>query len=660
MVLKSNNNTTGSGDDVGPGTTDHDRQLPVPQQQQPLSSPPASCSLSPTQIDDLLHVMAPASTATAGLAATEVLPSKLHGRDVFIPLNAIAFYAGTLTPETVTTTTATTTTADPNTTNTTTTGIITQNEKEEEIVYVHPTHNGTTTKTTKQKSNFNKNIQGMHRMTVSDTMDWLTRHSSSASSSLASSKSATTATATGTEINKKGKTIATTKKKKTITTNSTTTTRAAAATSTSSVPVTKLATPVLPRVFNITEEYNAAGHCVVSEALDLSSRIEQIYGNNDPRVDEKGEGGGKINSTTATVKDSNETITPLPLSPKKKKQLSDAEYTRITQRLEELELLESENEQQQQQQQQQHSRNSKQKASSSGFGFKKGFLTKNTSRTTKKKQKKKTPTRTTSNPTSKISHNRNVLAWEQAQSHQPPPSPPNLGTAIAAAPPAAGAAERSNKTSAMTTHHTTSRTTTTPALKRTGVTIDTTQNQILEIPREGRQQPVPKKMTIKNPSGITSTSSTNTPSPAFTDTGTRMLDASVFTGKILERGTNTTTTTTPTPTTTIHNPQQQVSHQQQYPLPPPRQNQRVSRFKQQFQQEQQHSNPTRSQNPDDSTTTIVPPPANTTTTASTTTTSTTRISSHSHSKASSRPSMPPMVVPKKKRVSRFKQERQQY
>ena len=149
--------------------------------------------------------------------------------------------------------------------------------------------------------------------------------------------------------------------------------------------------------------------------------------------------------------------------------------------------------------------------------------------------------------------------------------------------------------------------------------IDTTQNQIREIPREGRQQPVPQR---------TSTSSTLSQHPQYstiisqyqqqqqpqqysqteraavatipevgsydttnnTPTKSRMLDPSIFSGQVLERTSSTIITGSIAVTTAkaTDNPSssssaliQEIVHTQQ-PAKKIKQNQkRVSRFKQQ-------------------------------------------------------------------------------
>ena len=115
-----------------------------------------------------------------------------------------------------------------------------------------------------------------------------------------------------------------------------------------------------------------------------------------------------------------------------------------------------------------------------------------------------------------------------------------------------------------------------------GVTIDVSQNKIHEIPREGRQQPVPsRKPQYQTPA-------------TQSITANKLLDSSVFSGNVSERSTTMGSQTVSSGVISrdvaarvasneqTQSLQNELEHQQRQARP-----KRVSRFRQQRQQEQQ-------------------------------------------------------------------------
>jgi hypothetical protein len=299
-------------------------------------------------------------------------------------------------------------------------------------------------------------------------------------------------------------------------------------------------------VFNIQEEYTADGKCVFGKAVDLSARIQHVYGKNGSGGDNNDNDENKNDNDsvssdecdndtgtgtgTGTVADTVAADIDGVVSSSKKKEVSDEEYNRITKRLDELALLE-------QQEANTKGRRPKSKplgSTSSGFGFKKGFLNNNnnsSSTTTKKKKKKQLQS---SEETNANSNNREKKTSSSSND---------------------GGDGRGGDR----------------------VTIDTSKNKIREIPRRTNNNN--NNNTVQN-------------KQQQQQHNTRMLDRSIFSGQILERNTNnidttTTTTTTTTPgimsETTASIPTTSATTIQE--VQEPIKKKRVSRFKQQLQQQ---------------------------------------------------------------------------
>ncbi|OEU19470.1 hypothetical protein FRACYDRAFT_235524 [Fragilariopsis cylindrus CCMP1102] len=500
--------------------------------------PRPSSLLSQDQIDQLLKVMTTTTTATAPTSSSSSSSSsshqtklaKLKGRDVLIPFNKIAFYEGELNPETILT--QSTTKLDTNDDNKVTNvggnkGDVDDDggggDGEVEIVYVNLTTE-TTASTSSSSSNCDNNL---HRMTVPDTINWL-RSSSSSLKSTSKPKPKPTSTLKPKEINVDGRENKNSSNR-----------RDDDGGGSSGAPIPSVS------VFNIQEEYTADGKCVFGKAVDLSARIQHVYGKN-------GNGDGDNNENDESKSDDDDVSSDKcdsdsgtdtvaadidgVVSSSKKKEVSDEEYDRIAKRLDELALLE-------QQEANMKGRRPKSKplgSTSSGFGFKKGFLNNNnnSSSTNKKKKKKQLLSSEEMNATSN-SRERKISSSSSV-----------------------GGGDRDR------------------------VTIDTSKNKIREIPREGNQQPLPIRKT--NNTTTVQNNQQQQQQHQQQQHNTRMLDRSIFSGQISERKTNninTTTNTTPViiSETTASTPTSSATTTQE--VQEPMKKKRVSRFKQQLQQE---------------------------------------------------------------------------
>ena len=496
--------------------------------------PRPSSLLSQDQIDQLLKVMTTTTTATAPTSSSSSSSSsshqtklaKLKGRDVLIPFNRIAFYEGELNPET--TLTQPTTKLDTNDDNKVANvggnkGDVDDDggggSGEAEVVYVNSTTETTATTTIASTSSSSSNYDNnLHRMTVPDTINWL-RSSSSSLKSTSKPKPKPTSTLKPKEIKVDGRENKNSSNR-----------RDDDGGGSSGAPIPSVS------VFNIQEEYTADGKCVFGKAVDLSARIQHVYGkngngdgdnneNDESKSDDDNVSSDKCDSDSGT--DTVAADIDGVVSSSKKKEVSDEEYDRIAKRLDELALLE-------QQEANMKGRRPKSKplgSTSSGFGFKKGFLNNNnnnnSSSTNKKKKKKQLQSSEEMNATSnnrerKISSSSSV-----------------------------GGGDRDR------------------------VTIDTSKNKIREIPREGNQQPLPIRKTNN-----TTTVQYNQQQHQQQQHNTRMLDRSIFSGQISERNTNNINTTTNTTPVIISETTASTPTSQE-----PMKKKRVSRFKQQLQQE---------------------------------------------------------------------------
>ena len=500
--------------------------------------PRPSSLLSQDQIDQLLKVMTTTTTATAPTSSSSSSSSsshqtklaKLKGRDVLIPFNKIAFYEGELNPET--TLTQSTTKLDTNDDNKVANvggnkGDVDDDggggSGEVEVVYVNLTTETTATTTIASTSSSSSNYDNnLHRMTVPDTINWLRSSSSSLKS---------TSTSKPKPKPKEGKVDGRENR-------NSSNRRDDDGGGSSGVPIPSVS------VFNIQEEYTADGKCVFGKAVDLSARIQHVYGkngngdgdnneNDESKSDDDNVSSDKCDSDSGT--DTVAADIDGVVSSSKKKEVSDEEYDRIAKRLDELALLE-------QQEANMKGRRPKSKplgSTSSGFGFKKGFLNNNNNSSSTNKKKKK----------------------KQLQSSEEMNATSNNRERKISSSSSVGGGDRDR------------------------VTIDTSKNKIREIPREGNQQPLPIRKTNN-----TTTVQNNQQQQQHQQQqhNTRMLDRSIFSGQISERNTNninTTTNTTPViiSETTASTPTSSATTTQE--VQEPMKKKRVSRFKQQLQQE---------------------------------------------------------------------------
>lgn len=544
--------------------------------------------LSREKTDRLLRALTvdpsvPSSSSSSSSPSSPPPPQqKLKGREVLVPVfGGVAFYEGELRPE-----------------SRRKSGSSGEEEEEEEIVYLSTAE--TTTRSGKQQQQHHHQQQNKSTemditpVSLWDAIEWLWKNSTHAVE--ASSKSKTEArTKNVAASNDKTKPSDATKQQ-----------AAPAPVQQSSnkqpTPYSRSREPgaaqnvVAGPMFNINEEYSADGTRIVGEAVNLSSRLKAVYGDDDNdntddnnniyhtttpyAYDTKGE-DSKTEADDAPfdptlVVEETTTTASSSVNAASTKQISDEEYSRISKRLEDLALMEEEESKRKKDGRRKPAKPlggggsgsegvsavaGRAKSKSSSFGFKKGFLNNNASASKKMAMQTK-PATTTTMSSPKASQGGDATA-----------------TATATASCTTAAFEVSAKQASG------------------GVTIDVSQNKVYEIPREGKQQPVPVRKPPRNDRLF---ESHQPPHPNNTNTN-RFLDASVFSGQISERRLPVGALPLP-PTPTVISAdvaarvaaneqtnslqheleQQQRQHQLRQTRP-----KRVSRFKQQRQEEQQ-------------------------------------------------------------------------
>ena len=520
----------------------------------------ALSALPREETDRLLRALTIADPSVAG--------SKLKGREVLVPVfGGVAFYEGELRPESRRKSGSG------------------KEEEEEEIVYL------STAETTKRSDNQQQQQQRQRQrqqqqqkkntekdvipVSLSDAIEWLSKNSTDAveASSESKTEGATKQQAAPVPLQKSSNMQPT--------------------------PVSRSRSrepgaaqnAVAGPMFNINEEYSADGIRIVGEAINLSSRLKAVYGHgdndNDTTTTPSNNKNNNNNNNPENTKihhnpppyaygtkgeDSKTEAENAPFDPTlvaeettasssvnaaSTKQVSDEEYHRISKRLEQLALMEEEESKREKDGRRKPAKplggggsgglsavaqRAKPKSKSSSFGFKKGFLNNNASASKKK----------VTNSKPKVSQDGDA-------------------TAIATASYTTGAQSSG------------------------GVTIDVSQNKVHEIPREGKQQPVPVRKPPRNDRLF---ESPQPPHPNSTTNANRLLDTSVFSGQISERRLPVSVPSPPMvisadvaarvaaneQTSSLQHEleQQQRQHQQRQTRP-----KRVSRFKQQRQEEQQ-------------------------------------------------------------------------
>lgn len=266
----------------------------------------------------------------------------------------------------------------------------------------------------------------------------------------------------------------------------------------------------------IQEEYNPDGSQVTGNVVNVTSEFQAL-------IESMGGSPMNLNAVEGEEKleELDETLKPI----------SEQEYGRLSQRLDELARLEE----LEQLKQPTKLQRFKKKSNNSGGGWNKGFLN---NQSTKKKQAKKKP------------------ATEANSQQVPASATASKATAQPTASATASTPVRKNTS------------TKTPATSGGGgggnVVFDMSQNQVQEIPSIPGSQPLPPR----NNNGSAKT--------AATSNNSRMLDASVFSGLIQERPT-TGTVERPIVQERQQQRQQQHQHQQQQQAKPKK---KLSRFAQ--------------------------------------------------------------------------------
>ncbi len=479
--------------------------------------------ISQEKIDGLLNALNADPIVDSDSSSTK--QERLNGREILIPAyGGVAFYEGVLCPE------------------------IRKNseskvKEDEEIVYVHTIE----TKTTKKQQQNPPNEKDVAVVGLSDAIEWLQSHSTSLKLSLQSqtleSKAKTSTMVDATKpLNDSGPSKPPPDTKQ----MPAPTSKLSLQKSRSRIPDYHPDQAPAGPMFNISEEYSADGTRIVGEAVNLSTRLKAVYGDDNP------ENFNQPRSEDSKIEDEDAPFDPTIGKEQEGKldvpataAISDEEYDRISKRLEELALMEEQEAKREKEGRRkpaktlggkvganQSTQTKKYKAkskSNSSFGFQKGFLN-------KKATKTKTTTKTNTQTNTK----------------------------------AMNAAKRDSKS------------------QQSGVTIDVSQNKIHEIPREGRQQPVPSRKPSQQDQG-------HVPQPIH---GSRLLDTSVFSGEIVERTIpkgsssrlNSGVISRDVAARVAANEQTQslqheLAQQQQQRQARPK---RVSRFRQQRQEEQHH------------------------------------------------------------------------
>jgi len=463
-----------------------------------------SLKLSQEKIDRLLKALAVNPILNSDLSSTA--KQKLKGREVLVPaFGGVAFYEGELLPDTR---------SKPGS----------STNEEEETVFI-PTIE-TTKKLAGGKQQQNPpDEKDVTVVGLSEAIEWLQKYSMSSNESTKPQISGVKTTNTAAKVATKPPSgNGPSKPPPSTIPKSATTSKQSLPKSSSRAPNYYPNQAPAGSMFNINEEYSADGARIVGEAVNLSTRLKAVYGDDNPEnfsEDSKmEEDNAPFDPTLAEDKEKSVTSA--------KDAVSDKDYDRISKRLEELALMEEEEAKREKEGRRKpakplggegrtkastQTKKTKGKSTSS-FGFQKGFLNKKTSKT--KKIPKTKP------------------------------------------------AKRDSTSS------------------QSGVTIDVSQNKVHEIPREGRQQPVPARKPSQQDQGHVAQSSNDS----------RLLDASVFSGQISERtmpmgSSSSGVISSDVAARVAANEQtQSLQHelQQQQRQARPK---RVSRFRQQRQQEQQ-------------------------------------------------------------------------
>jgi len=579
--------TTGDAEDGHGGLTTSGKSLPPP-------------NLSIDEIDRFYKTL---TTNSNGGKSSERTTTALKGRKVLVPaFGNIAFYEGELAPKTV---------------------------DGDEIVYVStPNAKNSSAITSKKTTIPLKEEQQYHAqkptlpakeditpMRLSETIEWLKMNSSFAG------KSEIAKATTKMVINDKEKmnnssndasiSPSTAPKKPILKPSSPITTKPSSPTtsSTSQGPM-----------FNINEEYSADGRQIMGEAVNLSTRLKAVYGDQNP----KQPWNNPESKTEAYTKEEDggaaSPAKEIPIS-KQKKQVSDQECDRISKRLEELALMEEEEAKRVKEGKkvplrplgggaakdggkQRRSNNDK-----SSFGFKKGFLNNssnsNKSKSNKKVTAKKTTvvgvTTTNANTTSPSSmpSKQNDLSSTQIQIKLPQrdqkfedehsrfkisctkASPPgDVTTDTSPNKIQRKLPERDKKFEEEHTRFKLSCKEEGLEPSGGGVKIDLSKNKVHEIPREGRQMPIPKKQPPQQDQKFEEQYS------RVNENNSRLLHSSVFSGQISERNKATSVISADVAKRVAANEQTQSLQHELAQQQRQTRTKRVSRFKQERQQEQ--------------------------------------------------------------------------
>jgi len=404
-------------------------------------------------------------------------------------------------------------------------------KEDEEIVYVHTIEN----KTTKKQQRNPPNEKDAAVVGLSEAIEWLISHSTSSGLSSQSQKLESRAkTKTVVDATKPLSDSGPSKPPPNTNQVPTPTPKSSLPKSRSRVPDYYPDQAPAGPMFNINEEYSADGTRIVGEAFNLSTRLKAVYGDDNP------ENFNQPRSEDSKMEDEDAPFDPTIEKEQKGKAdqpataaVSDEEYDRISKRLEELALVEE-----QEAKREKEGRRKPAKKIGGEVG------------TNPSSQAKKSKAKTKSS--SSFGFQKGFLNKKTTK------------------PKATNTAKRDSKSAP------------------SGVTIDVSQNKVHEIPREGRQQPVPTRKPSQQDQG-------DLPEPI---NGSRLLDTSVFSGQIAERTIpmgssslmNSGVISRDVAARVAANEQTQSlqheleQHQQQRQARP----KRVSRFRQQRQQEQHH------------------------------------------------------------------------
>ena len=473
--------------------TNTNSEFPSTVEAKDLPSP----KLSQQKIDRLLKALAANPILNSDSSSTP----KLKGREVLVPaFGGVAFYEGELFPDTR---------SKPG-----------SSPSEEEETIVIPTIE-TTKKLAGGKQHQNQpDEKDVTVVGLSEAIEWLQKYSISSNDSSKPRISGVKATNTGANVaTKPASDNGVSKPPSSTKPNSAPTSKQSLPKSRSRAPDYYPDQAPAGPMFNINEEYSVDGTRIVGEAVNLSTRLKAVYGDDNPEnfsEDSKmEEDDAPLDPTLAEEKEKPVTSA--------KAAVSDKDYDRISKRLEELALMEEEEAKREKEGRRKPAKplggEGRSKASTqtkkakgkstSSFGFQKGFLNK---KTTKTKPAKRDSTSSQS-----------------------------------------------------------------------GVTIDVSQNKVHEIPREGRQQPVPARKPSQQDQGHVAQSSNDS----------RLLDTSIFSGQISERSMPMGSSSSGVISRDVaarvaaNEQTQSLQHELQQQQRRQARPKRVSRFRQQREQEQQ-------------------------------------------------------------------------